>query len=115
MQAKEKTEPSEEKHEAGPVEKEIPVCHLHKKNNKACKYCKARNKHLERVKSREADQEAAKRAAALEAEKKNLISGLDPTKSNDKVPLPNFPGCFPQVLRDKTEEMRTRFFRGYKG
>lgn len=84
----------EQEKEKEPEPEEVPKCHLHKKTNKACKYCKAHTNFLE-SKSKETED---KRTAALEK-----MKGRDGPKaggSDDKVPLPSMQ-YFPQVLRDR--------------
>eukprot|EP00929_Paragymnodinium_shiwhaense_P121596 TRINITY_DN93885_c0_g1_i1.p1 TRINITY_DN93885_c0_g1~~TRINITY_DN93885_c0_g1_i1.p1 ORF type:complete len:696 (+),score=215.32 TRINITY_DN93885_c0_g1_i1:124-2211(+) len=74
---------------------EVPKCHLHKKANKACKFCKAHASYLEQ-KSKE-DEERAKTAAKEKARE----SAMGPQRAlEDKVPQPNL-ASFPSVLREK--------------
>lgn len=74
---------------------DVPRCHLHKKANKACKFCKAHTAFLE-AKNKEAED---MKTAALE----KLRGGGGPKTGGsheDKVPLPNAQ-YFPSVLRDR--------------
>lgn len=78
-----------------PAAEEVPRCHLHRKLNKACKYCKAYAAFTE-MKNKENED---RRSAALE----RLKGGSGPKSGkchDDKVPVPNSQ-YFPAVLRDR--------------
>jgi len=87
------------------VGEEVPKCHLHRKLNKACKFCKA-HAISQDLRSKEADQ---KKMAALE----KLKEGSGPkssgsSKQDDKVPLPNF-NQFPVMLKERI--LNDRFYK----
>mmetsp|Transcript_75895 Transcript_75895/g.217264 ORF Transcript_75895/g.217264 Transcript_75895/m.217264 type:complete len:579 (-) Transcript_75895:69-1805(-) len=81
-------------------EEEVPRCHLHRKQNKACKFCKAYYQNEEERQQKLAQE----RIAALEKWKEGSVNhsgkGLGP---EDKAPLPNFPN-FPTVWSDRIQK-----------
>jgi hypothetical protein len=84
---------------------EAPKCHMHRKPNKACKFCKA-HAAFQDLRSKEADQ---KRTAAKEKLKDGSgakVSGS--LRQDDKVPLPNFAN-FPAVLKERL--LNSKFYR----
>lgn len=82
-------------------ELEVKKCHLHRKANKACKFCKAYVQWNEQQEKKKEDL----KNAALEQLKNSTGAGqiLAPT---DKAPVPNFSG-FPRVLADKIQKTDT--------
>lgn len=86
-------EPEEDKKD------ETPRCHLHKKVNKACKFCKAwaQAQELEQKKLEE------KKAAALERLLTSKGRSGPAYGQDDKAPLPNLK-TFPQVLLERIQK-----------
>jgi len=85
---------------------EVPRCHLHRKANKACKFCKAYANFVDQ-KNKESE---GRRNAALE----RFMGASEPRAKNyekltedDKVPVPNLVH-FPQVLKERI--LSDRFF-----
>jgi len=81
-----------------PQEEEAPRCHLHRKQNKACKFCKA----FAQFQEQRTKQLEDRRTAALEKLREDVgprPSGERP-REDEKVPLPNLVH-FPQVLRER--------------
>eukprot|EP00927_Polykrikos_kofoidii_P065632 TRINITY_DN61369_c0_g1_i1.p1 TRINITY_DN61369_c0_g1~~TRINITY_DN61369_c0_g1_i1.p1 ORF type:complete len:601 (+),score=98.58 TRINITY_DN61369_c0_g1_i1:95-1804(+) len=74
---------------------EVPRCHLHRKVNKSCRYCKAHTAFQDQ-KSKEMEE---RKSAVLEKLKEDpgRISRPD---SMDKIPLPNLVH-FPQVMKER--------------
>lgn len=95
---------------AGAPEEEegaVPKCHLHKKANKACKYCKAyqtfqedRKKVIEEKKNEALQQ--------LKESSRPGYGGSGAVDLNAKVPLPNL-STYPAFLKERINN--TRFFR----
>lgn len=76
---------------------EIPRCHLHRKPNKACKFCK----NFVAAQEVKQKQEEEDKKAALEKFKDIMKSGS--TALTDQLPLPYFPGSFSPMLRDRVQ------------
>jgi len=80
-------------------EEEVPRCHLHRKQNKACKFCKVFYQHQE-LKTKKIEEQ---RTAALERLKEGSIANTGKGLSeSEKSPLPNL-GAFPQVMLDRIQ------------
>mmetsp|Transcript_32956 Transcript_32956/g.60680 ORF Transcript_32956/g.60680 Transcript_32956/m.60680 type:complete len:565 (+) Transcript_32956:163-1857(+) len=76
---------------------EVPRCHLHRKTNKACKYCKA-YANFQELRSKEIEE---RKSAALERLKEGSTAKAGARLGQDDlVPLPNFVH-FPPVLKDR--------------
>jgi len=86
-----------------PVEEEdeVPRCHLHRKVNKACKFCKAHSEHQEQ-KSKKLEE---RRNAAIEKlrERSSTATSGGTFGPEDKAPLPNLIH-FPQVLLERIQK-----------
>lgn len=80
-------------------EEEIPRCHLHKKQNKACKFCKAYYAQQETKAKKHEEQ----KSVALEQLRAGLSRSGKGLGDNDKTPLPNLP-LFPSVLADRIQK-----------
>lgn len=81
-----------------PEEPEVPRCHLHKKQNKACKFCKVFYAKEEEKQAKLAEE----RNAAIEKLREGNASSFSSRLlgPDDKAPLPNLP-LFPQVWLDR--------------
>lgn len=81
-------------------EDDVPRCHLHRKQNKACKFCKAFYQSQE-LRSKKIEEQ---RSAALERLKEGTVANTGKgLGQNDKSPLPNLPS-FPQVMLDRIQK-----------
>merc|ERR1719247_1382744 len=83
-----------------PEEPEVPHCHLHRKVNKACKFCKAHNEYLDRKNKKI---EERKKAAI---EKLKVCSSVNPIKvvdTEDVMPLPNL-AQFPSYMLERLQK-----------
>lgn len=74
----------------------MPRCHLHKKQNKACKFCKA----FYAQQDGRAKKWEEQKSAALKQLKEGLSRSGKGLSENDSTPLPNLP-LFPSVLLDR--------------
>jgi len=81
------------------AEDEVPRCHLHRKQNKACKFCKAYAQSQELKKER---MEERKIAAIEKLKEGSSVTGAagGALGQGDKVPLPNLVH-FPQVMLER--------------
>mmetsp|Transcript_48126 Transcript_48126/g.139414 ORF Transcript_48126/g.139414 Transcript_48126/m.139414 type:complete len:545 (-) Transcript_48126:106-1740(-) len=84
---------------AAEEEDEVPRCHLHRKLNKACKFCKA---HAESQEQKTKKQEE-RRNAAIEKLKERRPGMGGSYGPEDKAPLPNLVH-FPQVLLERIQK-----------
>jgi len=87
---------------------EVPRCHLHRKANKACKFCKSYANFLDQRNKENED----RRNAALErfmgtGASNSRAKDYEKLREDDKVPVPNLVH-FPQVLKERI--LSDRFF-----
>lgn len=89
--------PSLPPREEAPLEEEVPRCHLHKKINKACKFCKAYAQSQE-LKTKK--MEERKNAAIEKLREGTTTNASGVLGQGDKAPLPNLVH-FPQVMLER--------------
>lgn len=95
VQVPEKTEGKPEKGDEA-EEDEVPKCHLHRKPNKACRFCKLHSAFLDR---KTAKKEAAKQEVLKEIHEA-LASGVAKVDRDQRILLPNF-AHFPIQLKER--------------
>lgn len=87
---------AEAREEEEDKEVEVPRCHLHRKPNKACKFCKA----FIQVQELEKKKQEEKKHAVVEKLKEGKPTTTAILGEDDKAPLPNL-GQFPPVMQER--------------